>query len=56
MKIEDYSRLLARMNEVKVTDKAAVLVVMDSDLVIHTATFGEPAEVALIRKKLGGIE
>ena len=56
MKIEDYKRLITRMDEIKVSDKAAVLVVMDASLEIHTATFGEPAEVSLLRKKMGGIE
>lgn len=50
MKTEDYQRLISRMNEIKVSDKAAILVVMDDDLVIHTATFGEPGELAHLRK------
>lgn len=56
MKIEDYKRLVTRMNEIQPSDKAAILITMDSGLEIHTATFGEPGEVSLLRKKMGGIE
>lgn len=50
MKIEDYKRLVTRMNEIRPSDKAAILLTMDRDLEVHTATFGEPGEVAFLRK------
>lgn len=56
MKTEDYKRLVARMNEVQPSDKAVILITMDCGLDIHTATFGEPGEVAFLRKKMGGAE
>lgn len=56
MKTEDYKRLVSRMNEIQPSDKAAILITMDCGLDIHTATFGEPAEIAFLRKKMGGAE
>ena len=55
MKTEDYKRLISRMNEVQPSDRAAILITLDYDLEVHTATFGEPAEVSFLIKKMGGI-
>lgn len=56
MIIEDYNRLIARMNEIHPSDKAVILATMDCAGDIHTATFGDPDEVAFLRKKIGGAE
>ena len=58
MSNEDYASLITRMNEIRPTDRAAVLVVLeetDEGRSIHTSTFGEPADVRFLKKWIGGV-
>lgn len=56
MRIEEYKRLIARMNEIHPSDRAAILITTDCAGDIHTATFGDPDEIALLRKMIGGAQ
>lgn len=49
MKTEEYKRVIARMNEVQPSDKAAILAVMDCGGDIRIGTFGDPEEVEFLR-------
>jgi hypothetical protein len=52
MKNEEHQRFKSRMNEVQPSDKAAILVTMDCGGDIRINTFGEPAEVGDLRKRI----
>lgn len=50
MYIEEYKRVIARMNEVRVEDQAVILITLRANNDVSIATFGHPYEIEQLKK------
>lgn len=50
MYTEEYKRVIARMNEVRMDDQAVILVTLRANNDVSVATFGHPHEIEQLKK------
>ncbi len=50
MNIEEYKRVIARINEVRVEDQAVILITLRANGDVSVATFGHPHEIEQLKK------
>lgn len=50
MYIEEYKRVIARMNEVRKDDQAVILITLRANNDVSVATFGHPYEIEQLKK------
>ena len=50
MNIEEYKRVIARINEVRVEDQAVILITLRANGDVSVATFGHPHELEQLKK------
>lgn len=50
MNIEEYKRVIARMNEVREEDQAVIFITLRANNDVSIATFGHPHEIETLKK------
>lgn len=50
MYTEEYKRVIARMNEVRMDDQAVILITLRANNDVSVATFGHPHEIEQLKK------
>lgn len=56
MYTEEYKRVIARMNEVRMDDQAVILVTLRANNDVSVATFGHPHEIEQLKKGFKKLE